>query len=107
MSIFYVFLFAVALSTLFLSESSPASRGVVSAMLGTCLIGTIAMFLPQEWLEAIPQLRIGWAWRGRNLTPLLAVALGTAACYPLVTRCLYPLRDRLLHAFERKHGKGR
>ncbi len=104
--VIYLILGSAALATLFLCENSSSARGVVSAMLGASLVCTLAQLLP-EWWEALPDIHMGSGWRRRRITMLLATALATAACYPLVSRWVYPLRDRMMEAFDRHYGKKR
>ncbi len=99
-----VFLLAMAVSVLFLYENSTATRLGVSLLLGGGLAWGVVSLLPQEWIDAIPRIGLPGRAGVRDARLCLAVALGSAACYPAVAFRLYPLRDKLLAAVERRRG---
>ncbi len=105
MIIAYAFLLCSAISVLFLCEDSIA----VGMLLGLCLLFALRPLLPDEWVEALPMwrnrglsLRNGWSPRC-TVGALVALAIG----YPIAAFLLYPLRDRLMAAFDRRYGRGR
>ncbi len=107
MIVLYSFLLCAGISLLFLAEDSTVSRIGVGLLLGLCVLGALLPFVPQEWVEAIPSYQ-GWGLRRcTNPRALAGALLALAIGYPLAAYVLYPLRDRLMAAFDRRYGKKR
>ncbi len=97
-------LLCATITLLFLLEHSETACACVSAMLTLFIIGTLILLgiLPENIFATEGGGFIGR--RHRCSLGLMLTVAGTALLYPLVNHVIYPLRDRIMEAFDRRYG---
>ncbi len=106
MVVLFFFLLFASICILFCCEDSMSSRLGVGLFVGFCIVMALLPLLPEEWVEAIPtHWKYGFSHRrAMNPRTLLGTAIALGIGYPLAACALYPLRDRLMAAFDRRFG---
>ncbi len=96
----YLLLVLAAITLMFLFEENTDSRFAVSALLGTGVLGLLVYLLPEGVREHMPSSRFA-----RRALGFFALVPCVGLAYLVVAHLLYPLRNKLMDAFDQRWGR--